>query len=162
MKKTRASTFRLQYIDWLRGLAAVIMLQGHCFDAFTKPSLRTDAPYSLSQFAGGMPPAIFLFLTGITLSFLMDSTERKGMGPMGRVVTAFSRSGYLFFLAFAFRLQLFIFSFPGDWHDLFRVDILNCMGFSIAVLSVMALFTTVERVRLCAVLGLAIAFAAPL
>ena len=160
--KTKASTYRLQYIDWLRGLGAVIMLQGHCFDAFTKPSLRTGGPYVLSQFAGGMPPAIFLFLTGITLSFLMDSTERKGMGPMGRVITAFGRSGYLFFLAFAFRLQLFVFGFPADWHDLFRVDILNCMGFAIAVMSVMALFTTVERVRLCTVLGLAIAFASPL
>jgi uncharacterized membrane protein len=160
--QTKASTYRLQYLDWLRGLAAVIMLQGHCFDAFTKPSLRQSGPYTFSQFAGGMPPALFLFLTGVTLSFLMDSSERKGIGPMARVITAFSRSGYLFFLAFAFRLQLFVFSFPGDWHDLFRVDILNCMGFSIAVLSVMALFKTVERVRLCAVLGLAIAMAAPL
>ena len=160
--KTKASTYRLQYIDWLRGIGAVIMLQGHCFDSFTKPSLRGEAPFQLSQFVGGMPPAIFLFLTGVTLSFLMDSTERKGMGPMARVITAFSRSGYLFFLAFAFRLQMFIFSFPGDWHDLFRVDILNCMGFAIAMMSIMALFTTMERVRLCAVLGLAIAFASPL
>jgi uncharacterized membrane protein len=160
--KTKASTYRLQYLDWLRGLGAVIMLQGHCFDAFTKPSLRQSGPYTLSQFVGGMPPAIFLFLTGVTLSFLMDSSERKGVGPTGRVITAFSRSGYLFFLAFAFRLQLFVFSFPADWHDLFRVDILNCMGFAIAVMSVMALFKTAERVRLCAVLGLAIALAAPL
>ena len=160
--KTKASTYRLQYIDWLRGLGALIMLQGHCFDAFTRPSLRNQGPYVLSQFAGGMPPAIFLFLTGVTLSFLMDSTERKGMGPMGRVITAFSRSGYLFFLAFAFRLQAFVFGFPAYWHDLFRVDILNCMGFSIAVMSAMALFTTRERVRLCAVLGVAIAFASPL
>jgi uncharacterized membrane protein len=160
--KTKASTYRLQYIDWVRGLGAVIMLQGHCFDSFTKPSLRPGGAYGLSQFVGGMPPAIFLFLTGVTLSFLMDSGERKGVGPLARVITAFSRSGYLFFLAFAFRLQLFVFGFPADWHDLFRVDILNCMGFAIAVMSVMALFTTVERVRLCTVLGLAIAFASPL
>lgn len=160
--KTKASTYRLQYIDWLRGLGAVIMLQGHCFDAFTKPSLRPGAAWMMSQFAGGMPPAIFLFLTGVTLSFLMDSTERKGVGPAARLITAFSRSGYLFFLAFAFRLQLFVFGFPADWHDLFKVDILNCMGFAIAVMSVMAVFTTVERVRLCAILGLGIAFASPL
>ena len=76
--------------------------------------------------------------------------------------TAFRRSGYLFFLAFAFRLQLWIFGLPAPWTDLLRVDILNCMGFAIAVLSVMALFRTAERVRLCAVLGLAIAFASPL
>jgi len=116
----------------------------------------------LSQFVGGMPPAIFLFLTGVTLAFLMDSTERKGLRPLQRMATAFRRSGYLFLLAFAFRIQLWIFSQPAPWTDLFRVDILNCMGFGVALFSLMALFRTAERVRLCAVIGLAIAFAAPL
>jgi hypothetical protein len=160
--KTRTSPYRLEYLDWVRGIGAVIMLQGHVFDSFLKSDLRGGAPYMLSQFAGGMPPAIFLFLTGVTLAFLMDSTERKGLLPLARVATAFRRSGYLFLLAFAFRLQLWIFSQPAPWTDLLRVDILNCMGLAIALLSVMALFRTVERVRLCAIVGLAIAFAAPL
>ncbi len=160
--KTKTSSYRLQYLDWLRGLGAVIMLQGHVFDSFLKNELHPGGAYMFSQFLGGMPPAIFLFLTGVTLSFLMDSTERKGLPPRERVWTAFNRSGYLFFLAFAFRLQLWLFGLPAPWQDLLRVDILNCMGFSIAVLSVMALFRTAERVRLCAILGLGIALAAPL
>jgi uncharacterized membrane protein len=160
--KTKTSAYRLQYLDWVRGLGAVIMLQGHVFDSFLRSDLKSGGPFVLSQFAGGMPPAIFLFLTGVTLAFLMDSTERKGMRPLERVSTAFRRSGYLFFLAFAFRLQLWVFGLPAPWTDLFRVDILNCMGFAIAVLSAMAAFRTVERIRFCAVLGLAIAFASPL
>jgi hypothetical protein len=36
------------------------------------------------------------------------------------------------------------------------------MGFAVAVMSLMALFRTAERVRLCAILGLGIAFASPL
>ena len=160
--KTKTSAYRLQYLDWVRGLGAAIMLQGHVFDSFLKNDLKGGGPYVLSQFAGGMPPAIFLFLTGVTLAFLMDSTERKGLPPLERVTTSFRRSGYLFFLAFAFRLQLWIFGLPAPWTDLFRVDILNCMGFSIAALSAMAAFRTMERVRFCAVLGLAIAFASPL
>jgi hypothetical protein len=160
--KPKTSAYRLQYLDWLRGLGAVIMLQGHVFHSFLRDDLRKGGPYLLSQFVGGMPPAIFLFLTGVTLAFLMDSTERKGQAPGERVVTAFRRSGYLFLLAFAFRLQLWIFGLPAAWTDLFRVDILNAMGFAIAVLSVMAFFRTAERVRLCAALGLGIAFASPL
>jgi hypothetical protein len=161
MSTSKTSSYRLQYLDWFRGLGAIIMLQGHVFDSFLRNDLRGGGPFLLSQFVGGMPPAIFLFLTGVTLAFLMDSTERKGVPPMRRVVTAFGRSGYLFFLAFAFRLQLWLFGQQPPWRDLFRVDILNCMGFAIAVLSVMALFKTMERIRLCAVLGLAIAFASP-
>jgi uncharacterized membrane protein len=160
--QTKSGNYRLQYLDWLRGLAALIMLQGHVFDSFLRNDLRPGAAFMFSQFLGGMPPAIFLFLTGVTLAFLMDSTERKGLAPRDRLWEAFRRSGYLFFLAFAFRIQLFIFGLPAPWQDLLRVDILNCMGFSIAVLSVMALFRTVERARLCAILGLGIALAAPL
>jgi hypothetical protein len=160
--KTRTSTYRLEYLDWLRGLGAIIMLQGHVFDSFLKPELRPGGTWVLSQFAGGMPPAIFLFLTGVTLAFLMDSSERRGLTRGQRVFAAFRRSGYLFFLAFAFRAQMFLSGFPAAWTDLLKVDILNCMGFSIAVLSVMAVFRTRQRVGAAAVVGLAIALAGPL
>jgi uncharacterized membrane protein len=159
----KSSTTRLQYLDWVRGLGAVIMLQGHVFDSFLRNDLREGGAFVYSQFVGGMPPAIFLFLTGVTLAFLMDSTERKGLPPAARMWTSLRRAGYLFAVAFAFRLQLWLFGWPGSpWTDLFKVDILNCMGFAIALMSVMALFRGAERVRLCAILGLAIAFASPL
>src|SRR6516225_3308694 len=106
---TKTSTYRLQYLDWLRGLGAVVMLQGHVFHSFLKPELRLGGPYLLSQFVGGMPPAIFLFLTGITLAFLMDSSERKGLPAGDRLQAVWRRAGYLFVLAFAFRLQLWLF-----------------------------------------------------
>jgi len=153
---------RLQYLDWVRGLGALIMLQGHVFDSFLKNDLRGGAAYVYSQFVGGMPPAIFLFLTGVTLAFLMDSTERKGLAPATRVWTSLRRAGYLFAIAFAFRAQMLITGWPAQWSDLFKVDILNCMGFAIAVFAPMALFRTAERVRLCAILGAAIAFGSPL
>jgi hypothetical protein len=137
------------------------MLQGHVFDSFLRNDLRGGGAYVYSQFVGGMPPAIFLFLTGVTLAFLMDSTSRKGLAPLDRVSTAFGRSGYLFALAFAFRVQMFLFGWPAQWKDLFKVDILNCMGFAMAAMSVFALFRTAERVKLCALAGLAIALASP-
>jgi len=159
----RDSSGRLTFLDWTRGAAVVVMLQGHVFHSFNRTDLRTDGPFMLSQFFGGIGPAIFLVLTGITLSFLMDRRERQGMNPMGRWMAALRRAGYLFTLAFLFRLQLWTFAFgQSPWTDLFRVDILNCMGFSIALMSVMAIFTTAERVRLCAGLGVAIAAASPL
>jgi len=159
--KTKASNYRLAYLDWVRGVGAVIMLQGHVFDSFLRNDLRPGGAFIYSQFIGGMPPAIFLFLTGVTLAFLMNSTERKGMAPLERVTTAFRRSGYLFFLAFAFRLQMWLFGWFSPWTDLLKVDILNAMGFALALMSVMALFRTVERVKLCAILGLAIGFLSP-
>ena len=83
--QNKSNPDRLRYLDWVRGLGAVIMLQGHVFDSFMKNDLRPGGAFVYSQFVGGMPPAIFLFLTGVTLAFLMDSTERKGLTAAARV-----------------------------------------------------------------------------
>ena len=82
--------------------------------AFLGPSAQT---------AGAVVPifAILVICLGLVLKV-------SGFGAYERFV--------LFALAFAFRLQLWIFGLPAPWRDLFRVDILNCMGFSIAVLSI--------------------------
>src|ERR1700677_3060811 len=146
----RDTSSRLTFLDWARGAAVVVMLQGHVFHSFNRTDLRTDGPFMLSQFFGGIGPAIFLVLTGITLSFLMDRRERQGLNAMGRWRAALRRAGYLFTLAFLFRLQLWAFAMgQSPWTDLFKVDILNCVGFAILLMSVMAIFTTAERVRLC-------------
>ncbi len=153
---------RLTYLDWLRGVAGIIMLQGHAFHSFLKPDLRGGAAYMLSQFLGGMPPAIFLFLTGITLAFLMHSFERKGVSRRDRITGTLRRAGYLFGIAMLLRVQLWLFSWPSPWTNLLKVDILNAMGFGIALMSVMALLSTAQRARICAGLGLLIAGVSPL
>jgi uncharacterized membrane protein len=154
---------RLAFIDWTRGLAAFIMLMGHSFHSFTRNDLRDRGPYILSQFLGGEAPALFLLLTGITFAFLMDSRERQGQPTVGRVKAALRRSGYLFLLAFCFRISLFIMGFPGSpASELLRVDILNCMGMAMLLFSPMAVFTTLDRIRLCSILGFLISALSPL
>jgi len=153
---------RLAFIDWTRGLAAVVMITGHTFHSFTATGLRDKGPYILSQFLGGLPPAAFLFLTGITFAFLMHRQEKQNLSGWKRIVGALKRSRYLFLLAFLFRIQLYLFGFPtSPASELLRVDILNCMGFAMLVLAPMAVFTTRERVRLCIVLGLVISGLSP-
>src|SRR4051794_25739232 len=97
---------RLRYLDWTRGVAALIMLQGHTFHSFTRADLREQSPYVLSQFFGGIAPAIFIFLTGVTMAFRMDSDERRGRSPGARVLSALGRSRYLILIALLFRIQL--------------------------------------------------------
>src|SRR6516165_6106970 len=94
-KQMKPPSQRLLYLDWVRGFAALIMLQGHVFNSFTRTDLRSGGPYVMSQFVGGMPPAVFLFLLGVTFAFLMDSQTRKGVSATGRWLAAMRRSGYL-------------------------------------------------------------------
>lgn len=159
----KASSTRLGYLDWVRGLAAVVMLQGHVYHSFTGAPWRQSSIFNLSQFLGGMPPAVFLFLTGVTLAFLMDSSERKGLGLLERILVAGRRAGYLLLLAYVFRLQLWLFAWPkSPATDLLKVDILNCMGLGLGLMSLMAVFSTRDRIRLCLVLGGAMAGVSPL
>ncbi len=157
------SRARLHYLDWMRGVAAVIMIQGHTFDAFTAAEHRSGAAFMLSQFFGGLAPAIFLFLTGITFALGMDRRERQALSPWGRIVAALHRSRYLFLLAFLFRIQMWVFGLPGSrWQDLFKVDILNCMGMTMLLLSALAVASPAWRFRLAACAGIGIAALSPL
>ena len=163
MTDQKKPTDRLAFLDWMRGLGAFIMLQGHSFDSLLKPELRNAGPFVLSQFVGGIAPAIFLFLTGMTFAFLMDSQSKQQPSAPKRILRALHRSGYLFLLAFLFRLQLFAFGYPNSpAGDLVKVDILNCMGLAMAIFAPMAVFTTRERIRLCGILGLLVAVLSPL
>ena len=92
-RNNRSTSGRLTFLDLSRGMAVVIMLQGHVFHSFNRTDLRTDGPFMLSQFMGGIGPAIFLVLTGITLAFLMDRRERQGLAPMARWGAALRRAG---------------------------------------------------------------------
>lgn len=152
---------RMQFLDWTRGVAALIMLQGHVFDAMATGAQRQSSPFVLSQFLGGMPPAIFLFLTGVTLAFLMESQERKELPAWEKLKGIAYRSRYLLLIAILFRLQLWL-SGGGAWTDLLRVDILNCMGVSVLLLAPLALLGRMQRLRASIVTGLAVACAAPL
>lgn len=153
---------RLAFLDWARGSVALVMLQGHVTHSFMRDDLREESPYVLSQFIGGMTPAVFLFLTGITLGFLMDSRTKAGLGAWDRVVEAGKRAGFLLALAFAFRLQMWAFALgKSPWTDIFKVDILNCMALAIVILAPLAIFETRDRIRFGAVSGLFIACASP-
>ncbi len=154
---------RLAYLDWMRGLAALIMLQGHVFHSLTAKPEQQGSVFVLSQFVGGIAPAVFLFLTGVTLAFMMDSRAKRGATPGERWRTALRRSGYFFGIAFLFRLQLWLFAAgQSPWTSLFKVDVLNCMGLAVLLLSPMALLDTPRRARVAAITGVAVAVVSPL
>lgn len=147
----------------MRGLAIVIMIQCHAFNSFTRLDLREGGPYLLSQFVGGMAGPLFLFLSGMTLAFQMDSLDRREPNRGRRWLSSLRRGGYILGIAFAFRVTNWVASLPhADTHDLTKVDILNCMGVGLMALSVAAVFEVKGRARFAAAAGLAIAAAAPL
>src|SRR5436190_20227733 len=103
---------RYPYLDWLRGLAILIMIQCHAFNSFTRMDLRDGGPYVLSQFVGGMAAPLFLFMAGMTTGFQMESLAQRETSPRRRWLTALKRGGYILGIAFTFRFTNWLFSVP--------------------------------------------------
>ena len=154
---------RFPFLDWMRGLAVVIMIQCHTFNSFTRLDLRGGGPYVLSQFIGGMAAPLFLLMAGMTTAFQMESLGKREPNPRRRWAISLRRAGYILTIAFTFRFTNWLFSVPhANFGELTKVDILNCMGVGMAVLAVSAVFRPDARTRFAVGAGLVIAAAAPL
>src|SRR5947209_82853 len=85
---------RFPFLDWMRGLAVLIMIQCHTFNSFVRMDVREGGPYVLSQFVGGMAAPLFVFMAGMTLAFQMDSLERREPSAWKRWRVSLRRAAY--------------------------------------------------------------------
>lgn len=129
------SSSRLAYIDWMRGLACVLMFQTHCYDSWLGGGARKSTFFMYSQLAGTLPAPLFLFLSGISCVLIVDRLLRKGLPPSTIGRTIIRRGAEILGLGLLFRLQEYLISWGwAPWSDLFRVDILNTIGVGIMLM----------------------------
>src|ERR1700752_3228799 len=126
---------RLSYIDWMRGLACVLMFQTHCYDAWLAPELRKSKFFMYSQLGGTLPAPLFLFLAGISFALVTGKLRQKGLAPGAIGRSTIHRGAEIFALGLLFRLQEYLVAWGwAPWSDLFRVDILNTIGVSMMLM----------------------------
>jgi uncharacterized membrane protein len=131
------TTKRIAYIDWLRGLACVVMFQTHGYDSWLGGAARDGAFMRASQIGGTLPAPLFLFLAGISFALVTDKLRRKGVSADEIARTTILRGGEIVLLGLLFRLQEFLLGQPvAPWTDLLRVDILNVIGVSLMMMGV--------------------------
>ena len=124
---------RRDYLDWLRGLAVLVMIEAHLLDSWTRAPDRESQPFAWAMILGGMGAPLFLFLAGVAVPLSAGSKARRVPGPSSdRIasVAVIRRGLQIFGLALLFRVQALVLGW-GPWRDLFKVDILNIMGPSI-------------------------------
>jgi uncharacterized membrane protein len=130
-------TKRIAYIDWLRGLACLMMFQTHCYDAWLGGAARNSGFFRLSQLGGTLPAPLFLFLSGISFALVTDRLREKGASANEIARTTILRGGEVLLFGLLFRLQEFLLGQPwAPWTDLLRVDILNAIGVSLMMMGV--------------------------
>jgi len=134
-KMTSSASTRITYIDWLRGLACLLMFQTHCYDAWLNADARKTTFFMWSQILGTLPAPLFLFLAGISVALVTDKLRRKGSSAVQIAIAIVRRGAEILALGFLFRLQEYVIAWgwaPGS--DLLRVDILNEIGVSIMLM----------------------------
>src|SRR6266700_4081233 len=129
---------RLAYIDWMRGLACVLMFQTHCYDSWLSADAKKTELFRWSQMGGTLPAPLFIFLAGVSVALVTEKLRGKGV-PRGAIAKKVMwRGAEVFGLGILFRVQEFVLGIPiSPWTDLLRVDVLNILGISIILLGML-------------------------
>ncbi len=137
---------RLAYIDWMRGLACVLMFQTHCYDSWLSPAARKSSLYVWSQLGGTLPAPLFLFLSGVSVALVTQRLREKAAAPAKIAKTTVLRGAEIFALGLLFRVQEFVLGYRWSaWTDLLRVDILNILGLSIMLMGLLCWLSSPRR-----------------
>ena len=135
----RGKSARIDVVDWLRGVAVVLMIMAHGMDSWLLPTAKTGAIYSVIRVGSGIPARLFLFLVGVSATIQFESGRALGLGRgvmRGRLA---KRGLQVLALAYLFRLQEWLLShFYGGWEALVKIDILNAIGISMVVVALVA------------------------
>src|SRR5580693_6187416 len=137
---------RLAYIDWMRGLACVLMFQTHCYDSWLSSEARKSAVLVWSQLLGTLPAPLFIFLSGTSLALVTERLRAKGATPAEIARTTIRRGAEIFALGLLFRIQEYILGYGfSPWTDLLRVDVLNILGLSMMLMGVLCWLSAGRR-----------------
>jgi uncharacterized membrane protein len=95
---------RLAFIDALRGIAVVLMVQLHSSHGWVHPSVRSGAVWHTAQFLGGLAAPMFLTLAGVSLGLRWARDHARGSAP--RLGEEIGRGLQLIVLGYLLRLQM--------------------------------------------------------
>jgi uncharacterized membrane protein len=131
---------RIVFIDLLRALAVLMMVQGHTVDVLLANEHRDfDHPvFSTWSFLRGMTAPIFLFTSGAVFTYLFKLAGVE-FNRNPRVSKGFTRFLLLVGLGYLLRYPTaeitdFAFVTAQSWQTFFAVDVLQLIGFSLLFL----------------------------
>jgi uncharacterized membrane protein len=155
---------RIAYIDWMRGLACLLMFQTHCYDSWLGDAARKTKFFGWSQLGGTLPAPLFLFLAGVSFALVTDRMRAKGIAANEIAATTIRRGAEIFGLGLLFRVQEYLMGQPwSPWTDLARVDILNAIGVSMMLMGIACRLTRTRaaNIVMAALVAAGIAMATP-
>lgn len=122
---------RLAFIDHLRGIGVLIMIEAHVFDSWMRLTDRTLPLFKYARILAGWAAPTFLFLAGLSLALGLHRRLDRGEDPATVARAGWRRAWWIFALAIIFRLQSALAG--ATLRTLLKVDILNVMALAMLV-----------------------------
>ncbi len=149
-----APSKRCDWVDQLRGLAVLVMMEVHCVNVWLNLKLRPE----WLNYVNGLVAPSFMMCAGFSLvlsTFRADGTLRPFKDSFKR---------YLFILACAYALhapgltlaEWTVLATPHKWRELFKIDVMQCIVYSLFILQGLARALRRPRAFAFVALGLAI------
>ncbi|MFT3923590.1 MAG: heparan-alpha-glucosaminide N-acetyltransferase domain-containing protein [Myxococcales bacterium] len=126
---------RLVGLDVARGLAVVLMIQTHAYDAWVVPSERASSWFGFTRLLGTLPLPLFLCIAGLNVGQRVVRMAELGR-PNGQLQRELlQQAGRV--LAAGYGLNVLYACLDGytGLATFLRIDVLHCIGLSVALLA---------------------------
>ncbi|NUN68962.1 MAG: DUF1624 domain-containing protein [Bacteroidetes bacterium] len=160
---------RYLFIDLLRFLAVIFMIQGHTFDALLDFGLRTHTLFFVHDFFHGFIAPMFLFASGVAFGISTFKRWEEHIVPGERMRKRFGKFAGLLVIGYTLHLPFFSLTkvlteaTPAELAAWLQVDALHCIAVTMLVLQSAVFLLKDERkfVLFTAILAAVIIFLAP-
>ena len=147
---------RLRALDWLRGIAVLVMAECHVFNALLAPEYRLARWFAAVNWINGLVAPAFLLVSGGVMGMNLQKRWEQGTAKLWR------RVGQIFIVAYLLHLPTpLLWQFFGSrgshlielWT---KMDILQCVAGSLAIILLLVPVTRTPRIHrgACAALGI--------
>ena len=119
---------RYEFLDVLKGIAIILMIQIHCMGWWLDKPLRELPLFSISLTLGWFAAPIFLFVVGCALAISIENRRRRGQPHRAIAIHILVRGVLIFLGGYALNFVTFA-GTPRS--DLQSVGVLQCIGLTI-------------------------------
>lgn len=131
---------RAQFIDMLKGLALIVMIEVHVVNVFLSTELRSAGWFSYLNFINGLVAPAFTFSSGmvfvLSLQKGLDELRKfrmKFWNKLGRLLLVFL-AGYSIHMSFLSLRKISNPQYPHMLKEFLKVDILQCIAVGLILL----------------------------
>ncbi|HOP62808.1 MAG TPA: heparan-alpha-glucosaminide N-acetyltransferase domain-containing protein [Spirochaetota bacterium] len=158
---------RLGFVDLMRGLAMLVMIEVHVVNSMMDVALRNTGWFNYLNFINGLVAPSFIFISGF--AFMLASQAKLHLfrefrydfwKQSGRIVLIWF-AGYMLHIPFFSYYKCTNIATHDHWMKFFSIDVLQCIALGLLVIFILRLAVKSDRAFLVVVTLLGIAAVVP-